>query len=839
MVDEVREVPHPHLIVPGQPEGEAFTSRGRGGPTRIFGIPNRRRHAETLRRSLEEIAASATVDQTAWPEDLSASGFVFAAEAWPGFELAVESLERKRSGIELVKVRPGSTERGEPELALVYVPNNKTQLFFSRLDRYAEEQTRAGRPKEERLVANLAAFRMATLEQLWADDSPFPGTEEAIWWEVWLRRTGDELFTLAELADRLGWDRATTAIEFPDRTITAIRATRESLGATLGTRLPIAELRAPRLVESPSELPPEEQARLARDLVARVQPADDNAPAVCLLDTGIHRHTVFGGSLSADDIHHVVGVDGLDRHGHGTEQAGIALFGDVLDALTSGQLLPLRHRLESVKFLPDPEGPPNAEEIYGAVTASGVATPEAAAPDRRRVFCVATTDASVNADGRPSSWSATVDALSFGTDVVRVTGGVELLSEPNPEAARLLVVAAGNIRDGYRRDHLDVSSLMPIQDPGQSWNALTVGAFTQLVDAPTTGPLAGWSAIAPAGELSPFSTTSVTFARRWPVKPDIVLEGGNVLISPGSDTDFSESVSLTTTSRQEPIGRAFTTTGGTSPAAAQAARLAALVAADYPDLWPETIRGLLVHAAEWTEPMQAHFGTSRGSTALRLVRRYGFGVPTEDRVLQSAASDVTLISQASIQPIEMSPAGAARLREMHVHELPWPMNELLALGETEVRLRVTLSYFVEPNPSSRGWRGKYAYASHGLRFDIRRPGERIPDFRARLNEAAQTEEAGGPPVATGQDPAWLLGPQVRSVGSLHADFWTGTAADLADAGIVGVYPVGGWWKNNNRGDRAALPVRYSLIVSISTPELGIDLYTPTAVQIVTPITIQT
>ena len=38
----------------------------------------------------------------------------------------------------------------------------------------------------------------------------------------------------------------------------------------------------------------------------------------------------------------------------------------------------------------------------------------------------------------------------------------------------------------------------------------------------------------------------------------------------------------------------------TSAATAQAARLAARIAAAHPGLWPETIRALIVHSAEWT-----------------------------------------------------------------------------------------------------------------------------------------------------------------------------------------------------------------------------------------------
>ncbi len=43
----------------------------------------------------------------------------------------------------------------------------------------------------------------------------------------------------------------------------------------------------------------------------------------------------------------------------------------------------------------------------------------------------------------------------------------------------------------------------------------------------------------------------------------------------------------------------------TSAATAQAARLAAIVQAEYPNLWPETARALIVHSAEWTQAMRS------------------------------------------------------------------------------------------------------------------------------------------------------------------------------------------------------------------------------------------
>ena len=48
---------------------------------------------------------------------------------------------------------------------------------------------------------------------------------------------------------------------------------------------------------------------------------------------------------------------------------------------------------------------------------------------------------------------------------------------------------------------------------------------------------------------------------------------------------------------------------------------------------------------------------------------------------------------------------------------------------------------------------------------------------------------------------------------------------------IAVYPVGGWWKNRKYKERYIEKVRYSLIVSIETPEGELDIYTPVLNQI--------
>lgn len=350
-----------------------------------------------------------------------------------------------------------------------------------------------------------------------------------------------------------------------------------------------------------------------------------------------------------------------------------------------------------MKILP-PVGE-NDPDLYGALTAEAVARTEVQAPARRRVFSMAVTADPDPIPGTPTSWSAAVDALAAGREFDTLNGELRYIDAASAESHRLFLISAGNVSEPDAT-YLDRSDLEPVEDPAQAWNALTIGAYTDLVDVGAEGEdFEDWTVIAPAGDLSPFSRTSRLFKSQWPSKPEVVLEGGNAALPPGGgNADWPDSLAVLTTAWNPPE-RLITTTNATSAATAAAAYLAASIAAEYPGFWPETIRALIIHAAEWTQPMRQHFneaGTSKRQREM-LVRRYGFGVPTLERCLRSAANALTLVVQDTIHPYS-----AGKLREMHIHDLPWPREELAELGEAPVRLRATLSYFIEPSPT-RPW----------------------------------------------------------------------------------------------------------------------------------------
>ena len=401
------------------------------------------------------------------------------------------------------------------------------------------------------------------------------------------------------------------------------------------------------------------------------------------------------------------------------------------------------------------------------------------------------------------------------------------------------MISAGNVQDPNAWAEYPESNCSDgVHDPGQSWNALTVGAATHLVQIVEPDSV-NYQPVAPAGGLSPFSTTSATWQKHWPLKPDVAFEGGNAAKDDLSAV-WMPSLSLLT-AHWEPGERLFTTTNATSAASALAARMAARLMATYPALWPETIRALIVHSAGWTDAMRHAFlpadRTPNKSDMAHLVRCCGFGIPDLGRAMWSVDNFLTMVCEDQLHPFKREGSNQPTYRDMNLHRLPWPLDALEALGDTQVEMRETLSYFIEPNPSARGFATRYRYESHGLRFDVKRPLESEADFCARLNAAARDAEEWK--RSSGNDAGWVIGTQNRHRGSLHSDTWRGSAVELASRGAIGICPTLGWWKSRPRLERYDSPARYALVVSIHAPEVDIDLYSAVANKIATPVAVQT
>ncbi len=807
----------PHLFTQDTRHAEGYTAKNLGGGKRAVVPPkDRLRHAGVLRAQLAHVSAV----QRQRVSEQQAAGLIHALgiqvefESEPDLTLAAASLARDSRGIELMNVR----QQGSQLLATVFVPPGRLAHFEKLLTEYVDHKVnKHGKPLDHQaLVDTIRALRVATFDSLWTDDAASLPVDpaQAIWWEAWIPIGSDSDARFAELrrlAVAAGLQVSDRVLKFPERLVAQLHGTRQALQQSTLLLTMIAELRrAKTTAEFFYELELVEQIEWHGDLRRRLQ-ADSSANTyVTLLDTGVNNgHPLLAPFVAEEDRHCIEPAWGPDdTNGHGSELAGLALLGDLTPALAEDAPLQVPHRLESVRVLRF--GGDNEGESFGAITAEAVARVEITDAARRRVFAMALTSTDGRDRGRPSSWSSQIDRLAGNYDDAGDTG-------------RLFVLCAGNIQDAAAWATYPASlSTSSIHDPGQAWNALTVGAYSNLTTISPKAP--AYTPVARAGGLSPYTTTSATWQSEWPFKPDLVMEGGNVGIDPSGFTSSMDSLSLLTTGHQ-PHQRLFTVSWATSAATALAAGMCARIASAYPAFWPETIRGMMVHSARWTQPMLDAYmprGERNPVNMRQLLRHCGYGVPSLERALYSASNSLTLIVQDAIQPYHLQ-EGKVKTCEMHWHDLPWPIDVLQELGDLSVTLRVTLSHFVEPNPGERGNADKYAYQSHALRFAVRRPLETAKAFRLRINAQAFAGEPELPGEREG-DPGWTVGARLRTRGSLHSDTWKGTAAQLANRSQLAIYPAMGWWRNRPSHGRFDRKVRYSLLVSIEAPGAELDLY---------------
>ena len=814
----------PHLFPhgTGTTEDYVYPRDVRGGAA--FKTPPRDRvpHSKSLLGQIESLDESDGEETTEEIKShaITPSGKILEFSGEPGFDLKSDSLGFRPSGIELRSVRrdsDGSTH------ATVFVPNGKMSFFIKRIEQYAMENTTGvnPRPQNQDLVEGISLIRLASLKSFWSDAGSFPTDRKTlVWWELWLSSVSEPNVadSFVREAEQMGITVANETLQFPERMVVLARATIDQLISIPNLFDYLAEVRLAKLLSGELlALPPSDQAEYIEDALSRITFAPVNSPAVCHLDTGVNRaHPML---QQAIDEKHVLTVhpdwSTSDRTGHGTEMAGIALYGCLTQVLNQSQLVSLSHRIESVKIIGlDSTTDPS---LWGALTLQAASRIESVSSKTIcRTFCLTVT-AHARDEGFPSSWSAAIDQAATAMD------------EENEH--RLFVVSAGNLLLNERRDYPDRNFVEGIEDPGQSWNAITVGGYTEKQSIRQQG-LESWERLAVGGALSPASRTSCVWSdTSWPLKPEIVMEAGNMLRNPVSgEADFADDLLLLTT-RVGHDGSLLTTTGDTSAAAALASRFATQLWSEYPQLWPESIRALMVHSASWTPAMHEMV---EGKNKETLLRTFGYGVPDFEQASRSAKNAATMIVQSELQPYEKT-TSRVKTKDMHFHRLPWPSAELRKLGEVEVRLKITLSYFIEPSPGRRGWTNKHRYQSHGLRFDIKRPTDSDDEFRKRLTASARAEDEGY--QSDQDDRNWLLGRNLRCKGSVHCDTWTGLAADLADANLIAVVPVTGWWKERPHLRRYMSRARYSIVVSIETDEVESDLYTPiaNAIAITNPI----
>jgi hypothetical protein len=738
-------------------------------------------------------------------------------ETFPSFELDLSKFEAKAGDIRIANLKEIMGEDGKGRtISSIYLSKKGVKDFLDKISTYSnvEKNTGKGNPKNASLLSNLESIQHATIKSFWQEpEIPFPQFNEEVWWEAWLdisTSTAEEVIELIrDRLKRFGIQISKRHLIFPEHLVLLVKGSPQQITEPLLYSGYLDELRKPvEISDTFTNMDIPIQKAWISDLAQRLSIQEDSNLSICLLDSGINEnHPLLAHLKSIIEIDTIEPSWGTDDSwfgsGHGTPMSGIIFFGDLSEILPGRDTIKIFHRLESIKILHSAH--PSDPDLYGEITEEAIARAEINHITPERVFCLAITADGVSHEGKPTSWSAALDKSAFGEE----------------DWKRLILVSGGNIPSSLWLHYPDSNLNYSIHDPAQAFNVLTIGAYT-LKDRIDLSKYPGASLLAQRGQLSPSSSSSVPWENEWAIKPEIVFEGGNAGIWNRGlcDPDALMPLSISKGGLAKPL---FTTFGETSAATAFASKFAATILDAYPELWPETVRGLMVHAAQWTDQMLGNRKLEELSKEekIELLRTVGYGVPFLPSALYTLQNSVSLIIQENIKPYKFEDS-RVQANECHVITLPWPQEQLLEMGNTEVRLNVTLSYFIEPNPGNKRYAKARNYASHGLRFKLKDKNEASEVFLARINKDAR-ESLEEEYQKEGKE-NWIIGQQIRDKGSIHKDIWTGNAADLATKNELAIIPTGGWWKTRPIHMRYEQSVRYSLIISIETGSE--DLLTP-------------
>lgn len=752
--------------------------------------------------------------------------YLITFDSFEGYEIAVDSLTTFGITLSNIQEVPSlNNKESVLQKVTVSIPKKSLSKFETKISEYLTQETTKGKPKNEKLIQSISDLKSSSLKDLWNDDfALYPENyDEKYWFEIWLRNNDKDLFL--SLTQKYTIKTNNQCLTFPEQSILLINCSINQLSEHFELQSYIANFS---LSKSTTfffdELPPTEQAEWAEDLKSRCKYNHSNN-VICILDTGVnYKHPLLNPIMSsADQLTEDPNIIAADEHGHGTFMAGIAAYGNMLPMLESQDKYNIDHNIESVKVLTGKDD--TSYKNHGYVTQNAVYTCEIANPDKNRIFVMPlTTDAPEH--GKPTAWSSAIDALC-----------ADSFNNETSQDPRLFILAAGNISNRVPNQQVQYpleNENQEVFNPGQAWNAITVGAITYLTNIEESST---YSIVANPGELSPHSSTSVSaqWDANMPLKPEIVFEGGNLGKDQYSNCSLP-SLSLLTT-YHEFTDRLFTTFNATSASSSIAANFAIKVLSKYPNLWPQTIRGLMIHSADWNKALYKQFGADllkkdgkilkgkERELAKRLRERVGFGQPNLQKAIASFNNSAVIILEEEFQPYRET-AKKTIGSNMMIVDLPWPKSALEGLFDLELRLTITLSYFIEPNPSGQAT-GKYSYPSHQLKFDIKRSDESPENFLIRINNilAEEAEKEGIRKQDVGDD-NWLFGINQRSRGSIHKDIWNGNATELASRNQLAIYPTTGWWKTRKQLKKYNSKTKLALIISLETIDNNdVEIYT--------------
>lgn len=476
---------------------EPFSKNGVPIKRNIPVRPDRYGHAQRLKEQVNDIQKEVS------------TGLVYSIkfEGQAGKELLSDNLDLSSLNMELLSVK----EDNGIISANVKVDSQETftELLLL-LDKYGATSKETSMP----YISSIENIKTTEVEDFFTDDQLlFPQSDIKIWWEIYItndtERNNDLLQqkvsafrTLIEQYDFISI--SDNELVFEDRIVFLCYATKNELTTLKANCDYIAEIRIAKKIDIPIlDLTSDQSDDLLNELLAKTTYSNNSNCRIVVLDGNtIVRHSLIDNAIIRNQKALEI-FDTNNRNGHATEMAGLVLLGDITEAKNLPSIV-VDHKVEGVQVF-DQLG--NPKELWGIITKKAV---EITSDSPASSYIMPITE--IYGDkhkGKPSTWSGAVDSISF-------------------ISRKLFAISIGNFSDMKKSsDYKKLQFASCIQSPAQAWNALSIGSYTNLCDATLSAP---YIPFASYGDISPHSRTSVSFEKQWPIKPDVLFEGGNRII---------------------------------------------------------------------------------------------------------------------------------------------------------------------------------------------------------------------------------------------------------------------------------------------------------------------
>lgn len=761
-----------------------FTPKPQGGISKQFPDRNVAEHAAWLReRYSKSISSAEERIRTRKEANLPSADGVYMDIDIRGGRLPLDNLDK--TGSHLLAV---GEAQDEITTATIFLPLSKKEWLNKKLDKYEQPVEEGKTPAFQPLLNAVETITSSRVRSLFPNkreyDELLPNTSNLF--EIWIDEVDPE--KLVEVRRDMECTGISVigdnVITFESVSIFLVRALKEAIDD-----IPFAlnMVEAVKLYHNPAKMTEKDEDQ--RDWTQLIKEyvsvnLGENPVIVGLLDKGVNNgHELLKPVLPDNKRASVVDGVGVGHEGfHGTGMAGLIEYGDLSNYQACTAPLEINHCLASVKLLSNARE--NDPVLYGMQTKRAIEISENLGA---QIICMAVTEDEERNDGTPTSWSAAIDSALYN----------------HGACDRLMLISAGNtdLNIVNHEAYLDSITTSSMQSPSQAMNAIAVGAYTEF----SICQREGWHSIAPPQGMSPMTRTSFLW-RGKNSKPDIVMEGGNAAHHEILGNADSPELSPISTNDEIPR-RPLQYFNMTSAATALASRLAARIKTANPELSMLSVRALIIHSAEWTEEMKR-----LGNNSTKIMEYCGYGVPREIKAMASDATHTTFVFENELTPYNED----CTYKEMHFYDLPWPKELLEQMDAENVRMRITLSYYIEPSPSYKSSYNKYRYASSALAFDVKTSLETREQFIARNNRNQQVAESSDSGSAR-----WQIGTRRRAIGSVQSDWFECSARELAECGQIGVFPGSGWWKNRKISN-VDNKIKYSLVVSIESS--GTEIY---------------